>query len=57
VEKFPQINREFARILCNLVIISGIIIKYDKKINGEKINTLENKVNAEIEECHENMGG
>jgi hypothetical protein len=37
VDKHPQINRDFARILCNLVIISGIMIKYIKTNNQEKI--------------------
>jgi hypothetical protein len=57
VDKYPQINRDFARILCNLVIISGIIIKYIKTNNQEKIKEYENELKKEVDEFNENVNG
>jgi len=54
-DKYPQINREFARLLCNLVIIQGIIIKFGSPKTIEKIKKLENEIDAEIEEFNENI--
>ena len=55
VEEYSQINREFARILCNLVIISGIIIKLNTTKIQEKIEKYETDIKTEVEEFNENV--
>lgn len=55
VDKYPQINREFARILCNMVIILDIITKFGRTRTAEKIKSLENKRDEEIKEFNENV--
>jgi hypothetical protein len=55
VDEFPQINRDFARILCNLTIIIHLVQKIARAKTSYQIMELEHEMQEESAEMQENI--